>query len=960
LSGINFKQIEEKWQKIWEENKIFESEPLKNKQKIFVTFPYPYMDGPLHVGHAFTSLRCEIYSRYKRLKGYNVLFPWSWHWTGEPIAGAAKRIAAGDEALIKMIHKTSRVSLEEIKKFTDPLYMAKYFTEVSRKTIKRLGYSIDWRREFHTTSYHKEYSSFIRWQYNKLKNLGYVSKGSHPVVWCPRDKSPTGDHDRLIGEGVSPEQINLVKFKFDDSYLVAATLRPETIFGVTNIWINPDDTYVKIKLGNEKWIVNEYTLIKLENQDYTFEVLERFKGEEIIGKYAEAPLVNRKVIILPAYFIDPFLGTGIVYSVPSHAPYDWIGLKFIKENKETIDKFNLNYEEIKKIEPISIIKLEGYGDHPAIFVVEKMQIKQYDDPKLEMASREVYLEEFNKGIMKENCFDFSGMKVKEAKEKVIQYLKNVGMLEQMWDLLYPVKCRCGTRCVVSIFKDQWFLKYSDNGWKEKALYALSKMKIFPEEARNWFIETIKWLDDKACARRSGLGTPLPWDERWIVETLSDSTIYMCFYIISKYVNQGLLSHDNLKDEFFDYVFLGLGNENEVEKICKVNKELLKKIREEFLYWYPVDLRVSAKELLPNHLTFYIFHHVALFPEELWPKMIGVNGLVNIEGQKLSKSKGIVVTIEEAIEKFGADVVRLFLALSAEDMNDCEWRWANVEKVQNHLISFFNFVSKIIEMENIQNETEMDNWLRSVFSRKVIKIEEFLEELKIRSAANLAFYEIWSDIKWYLSRVDQPNTIFLKNIIKDWLIILSIFIPHLCEELWKMMGNRGFISISSWPVIKPEYINIFEEAKEEMVIKMYEDAKRLIERKKETKNIYIYIPKKIKYSLIRDIDVEIKAGKKRKEIFDTLIKKYSELIKNRSLLAKTINELFEHYFGINETLRNAIDKAEEVDLKVAESLMKVFNKEGYSCKIFKETDENIYDPLKKMEIALPFKLGFYLS
>ena len=76
MSGINFKQIEEKWQKIWEENKIFESEPIKNKPKIFVTFPYPYIDGPLHVGHAFTSLRCEIYSRYKRLKGYNVLFPW--------------------------------------------------------------------------------------------------------------------------------------------------------------------------------------------------------------------------------------------------------------------------------------------------------------------------------------------------------------------------------------------------------------------------------------------------------------------------------------------------------------------------------------------------------------------------------------------------------------------------------------------------------------------------------------------------------------------------------------------------------------------------------------------------------------------------------------------------------------------------------------------------------------------
>ncbi len=960
MSGINFKQIEEKWQERWAESKIFESEPIKNKPKVFVTFPYPYMDGPLHVGHAFTSLRCEIFARYKRLKGYNVLFPWAWHWTGEPIAGAAKRIAAGDEMLIKMIHKTSKVPLDEVKKFTDPLYMAKYFTEVSRRIIKRLGYSIDWRREFHTTSYHKEYSAFIRWQYNKLRSLGFVVKGSHPVVWCPKDKSPTGDHDRLIGEGVSAEQMNLIKFKFEDSYLVAATLRPETIFGVTNIWINPDDTYVKIKLGNEKWIVNEYTLQKLENQDYNFEILEKFKGEKIIGKYAEAPLVKRKILILPAFFIDPYLGTGIVYSVPSHAPYDWMGLKFIKENKEILEKFNLNHEEIKNIEPISIINLEGYGEHPAIYVVEKMKINSIKDPKLEEASKEVYLEEFNKGIMKDNCLNFSGMKVKEAKEKIIQYLKNLGMLEQIWDLLYPVVCRCGTRCIVSIFKDQWFLKYSAQEWKEKALKALSKMKIFPEEARSWFIETIKWLDDKACARKSGLGTPLPWDENWIVETLSDSTIYMCFYIISKYVNQGFLNYENLKDDFFDYVFLGKGNEDEIERICKVNRDLLRKIREEFLYWYPVDLRVSAKELLPNHLTFYIFHHVAIFPEEFWPRMIGVNGLVNIEGQKLSKSRGIVVTIEEAVEKFGADTVRLFLALSAEDMNDCEWKWSNVEKVQSHLSSFFNFVYKIIEMENIERKTEMDNWLRSVFYRKIIKIEELLEELKIRSAANLAFYEIWSDIKWYVSRTDNPNPIFLKNIIKDWLIILSIFIPHICEELWEMMGNKNFVSTSTWPEAKIEYIDVIEEAKEEMVIKMYEDAKRLLERKKEATRIYIYLPREIKYSIIKDVDEMIKVGKKRKDIFDTLIKKYFDVIKDKSQLTKTINEILEHYFGINETLRNAINKAKEVDLKVAESLIKIFSREGYSCTLFKETDENIYDPMRKMESALPFKLGFYLA
>ncbi|RLG89300.1 leucine--tRNA ligase, partial [Candidatus Bathyarchaeota archaeon] len=114
------KQVEEKWQKAWEQAKIFEADPEKGKPKCFVTFPYPYMNGPLHMGHAFTATRIDVYARFKRMQGFNVLFPWAWHWTGETIAGASERIKQGDQSFIKPLLEIDGVPEEEIKKFVDP------------------------------------------------------------------------------------------------------------------------------------------------------------------------------------------------------------------------------------------------------------------------------------------------------------------------------------------------------------------------------------------------------------------------------------------------------------------------------------------------------------------------------------------------------------------------------------------------------------------------------------------------------------------------------------------------------------------------------------------------------------------------------------------------------------------------------------------------------------------------
>ncbi|MEM2980468.1 MAG: leucine--tRNA ligase, partial [Thermoproteota archaeon] len=562
---------------------------------------------------------------YKRKRGFNVLFPFAFHWTGTTITGISDRIRRGDQKTIEILEKMDGVPRNEIERFKDPVYLAKYYTEKNRAALRDYGLAVDWRREFHTTSLNPGFSTFVRWQYLKLKERGYITKGAHPVVWCPRDKSSTGDHDRLSGEGVFPEKFYLVKFRLGDTYLVAATFRPETIFGVTNVWINPSVTYAEAFVDGEKWIVSIETLEKLADQTRNVSKIREFEGREIVGRKVEAVFTGVTVPVLPASFVDPSLGTGVVYSVPAHAPYDYMALEDLKKNEEVLREYRLNPDEVRSIKNISMISTEKYGSNPCERLVKELNIRSQSDPKLEEATSLVYKEEFHKGVTLENCGRFSNLPVQKAKELVVEEMRKTGAGDEFLELPSPVVCRCGTRCHVKILGDQFLLRYSWPEWKNKALEALNRMTINPKEVKENFIYFINWYDDWAFTRTSGLGTPVPWLPDQIVETLSDSTVYMAYYIVSKYVNEGMLNPENLTEEFYDYVLLGVGVPEEVARKTGVPPEFLRRLREEFDYWYPVDLRNSGKDLVANHLTFYIFHHVAIFPEEKWPKQISVNG-----------------------------------------------------------------------------------------------------------------------------------------------------------------------------------------------------------------------------------------------------------------------------------------------------------------------------------------------
>jgi leucyl-tRNA synthetase len=160
--------------------------------------------------------------------------------------------------------------------------------------MNEMGYSIDWRREFTTVD--KGYSKFISWQFRNLKKKGLVVQGSHPVGWCPQDQNPVSQHD-TVGD-IEPELIEyvLVKFKFKDEYIVpTATLRPETIFGVTNLWINPDIKYVIAQVNNEKWIITKEAARKMEFLNATVTFISEINGSDLIGKYVVDQKRNQQV-----------------------------------------------------------------------------------------------------------------------------------------------------------------------------------------------------------------------------------------------------------------------------------------------------------------------------------------------------------------------------------------------------------------------------------------------------------------------------------------------------------------------------------------------------------------------------------------------------------------------------------------------------------------------------------------
>ncbi len=824
--------VEREWRRRFEESGRYQPDPedAPDEDPVFLTVPYPYPSGGMHVGHARTYLVPDVYARFRRLQGDQVLFPMAWHFTGTPIVGAVERVKNRDPDQIETLTGAFGVPESDLAKLETPEGYARYFAEEAdasyKKGMRKLGLSVDWRREFTTSD--ERYSKFVSWQYRTLKERGLLEKGLHPVNFCTNERQPVTTHDLLEGEEAEFQEFTLVRFTYaggadddapdlDGAVLPMATLRPETVRGVTNAYVHPDAEYARATVDGETWVVSVAAAEKFDLQGRAVEVHETFAGERLVGTDVENPVTGDRVVILPAAFVDPDNATGVVMSVPAHSPDDYLALQEVQADADDLAAYGVDPDRVRDIEPVPILEIDGYGTVPARDAVESAGVESSTDPRLESVTQDLYQAEFHDGRLVEAYGEFAGETVADVRDQFRRHHEG-DAFESMYEFTEEVVCRCGGDVEVAQ-QETWFLRYNDERWRELAHEAVNRMEAVPENTREQYHHTVDWLEEWPCIRNYGLGTRLPWDDEFVIEPLSDSTIYMSYYTIAHRIDD--VPPEELDDEFFDTLLLGEGSDPRAAEL-----------REEFEHWYPVDVRFSANDLVNNHLTFFLYHHAELFDRPNWPGGITIMGMGLKEGEKMSSSKGNVDLPGEVVDEYGADTVRFFQLNAAEPWQDFDWQPDAVSATREAVDRFWDRAVALIDAEDPADPERrpIDRWLLSKLQATVETVTEALSEYETRTASQAVFYDFGEHLRWYRRRVDPDHPASrhtLRTVLRTRLRLLAPFMPFLTNELHERMTGTP-AEDAPWPTADPVLRDPAVETEEALVQSLTEDVHEVVD------------------------------------------------------------------------------------------------------------------------------------
>ncbi len=968
MTGYDPHMMEAKWQKRWGEDDIFSPEgPGKGKKKFFMIFAYPGISGYLHVGHMRGFTYADVITRYKRVTGHNVLFPVGFHASGIPAIALAKKIERGDERTKTYLLRNG-CPPEKLEELADVDKLIDFFSHVYIEEYwKKFGFGMDFTRCMSTVS--PGYKNFIKWQFHRLNELGHLITKPHYAPYCPNcgpvavDSSMT---DISQGGGAESQEFTTLKFRLmDGTVLPAATLRPETVFGVTNMWLHPDVDYIKAKVLEETWIVSREALVKLNYQMEgrgEVEEIGTVKGSELIGQSCKTP-VGSKVPILPGTFVDTLIATGVVMSVPAHAPFDWIALRDVQNGLRTgKNPFDLDVDKVLSLKPITLIQArKEFTSDPAGIKCQDMGINdQTDHDKLEEATKAIYKEEFHAGVLMDICQEYSGLKVSQIKDTLRVDLIGKGLADVFHEFSEPVICRCGSGVVIKRIPDQWFINYSNEDWTARTKAHVSEMDISPDEYKRDLPAVLDWFGDRACIRRgSWLGTEFPFKKDWTIEPISDSTLYPTYYTVSKYVNDGSLKVEWMDDRFFNFVMNGVG---EISEFDEERRDIVERCRKEFQYWYPIDINLGGKEHKTVHFPVFLMNHIALLEKENWPRGLYVHWWVTMSGgDKISKTKGGAEPIPEAIDKYGVDAMRLYYCHIGSSAMDVEWVEDSVSHYRVRMRKIYEQIDDLFIVED-ENGSDIDQWLISMMGHRLRETTTALDDGKLREASNIIFFTIPGDLKWYIKRGGNNRPV-LREALGIFARMLHPFTPHMAEEIWERMGEEGYISRKEWPEISDDRISEGSLKKEEYVIKLLDDLRNI---KKMTgidpKRILLYIAADWKWDLMDTLfkaadegDGRIDPGKMIKPLMAR-----PELGPYKKMIPKMIGRLSKDVVKMGEderkrfrVLRNEYDILHTLSDFLSDEM-------DCALKVFKEDDPDKEDPMNKAQGAVPLKPAIFME
>ncbi len=784
-------KIPKKWQEKWEKAKIFEvkEDPKKKKFYLLEMYPYPSSSG-LHMGHARNYIIGDSFARYKRMKGFNVLYPMGYDSFGLPAENAA------------------------IKAKSHP----KIFTENAIKNFirqqKELGLSYDWTRVL--ACHQPEYYKWDQWIFLQLFKKGLAYKKKAAVNWCPECNTVLAneqviqgkcwrhtetnveikelnqwfikitdyadrlqqDIDRLTEwpEDIKTMQRNWIGRKewIDIEYQVegtnkkigVSTTRPDTNFGATFIVVAPEHPFLSKKENMvpakyRKAVDNYIECTKKKTDEERIEEGGKKTGV-FTGLYCINTLTGKKMPVWVTDFVLMSVGTGAVVGVPGHDVRDF---EFAKE-------FGL---------PIIRVVVGSDGDSSPI--TKKEQVQEEEGTMI------------NSGFL-------DGMNIHDATKKIMDYFEGKGKgkrivryhlrdwlisRQRMWGAPIPIMyCpKCG---IVPVPEKDLPVKLPD------------KIKLTFEKGNP--LENVPEFVNVKCPL---CGEPAK-RETDTMDTFVDSSWYFLRYCDAK-------------------------NDKKIFDSKKVN------------YWLPIDQYIGGREHATGHLIYFrfftkFFKDIGIVDFDEPATRLFNQGMLHKDGFVMSKSRGNVVTQEEIATKYGIDTARFFLLFVASPGKDMEWNDETVEGT-------FRFLNRVYKLLEKKFKDKADKKELSVMNKAIKGITEDIDNFRL----NLAMIKIMEYCD-YLSKEEEIS----KESLKALVLLMSPVTPHLAEEMWEQLSEKPFCCQQKWPEFNEKLIDEKIEESMNVLEKTISDIRQVLTLTKitEPKKITLFVAEEWKYQLMKKL------------------------------------------------------------------------------------------------------------
>ncbi len=748
------KIVDKKWQKYWEENKTFQAIDFSDKEKFYclVEFPYPSGDG-LHVGHPRSYTALDILARKKRMEGFNVLFPMGFDSFGLPSENYAIKTGIHPNVITK----------ENIDKYT--------------KQLKSLGFSFDWDRVFSTTD--PEYYKWTQWIFLKLYEKGLAYKQKIPINWCidckiglANEEVVDGRCERCDGEvtkrsikqwmlkitsyaekliqdldevqfldKIKTQQVNWigrsdgteVTFSVDGitGDILVFTTRPDTLFGATFMILSPEHELVPVITTKEqKAVVESYIKDSAKKSDLERTELEMEKTGVFTGSYAINPVNNEKIPIWIADYVLISYGTGAIMAVPAHDTRDF---DFAQKYGLKIQCINRPPQELAENEGIRVEDvLAGKACWP------------YEGQCINSSNAEADL-------------DINGLNVEPAKTKTTKWLEEKGI---------------GKKAINYKLRDWVFSRQRYWGEPIPLIHCRECEWVpVPEQDLPVLLPTVEKYEPTETGE-SPLAAILDWvntscpkcgkDAKRETDTMPNWAGSSWYFL--RYIDP----HND--SAFADEKKLG--------------------------YWMPVDWYNGGMEHTTLHLLYSRFWNKFLYDCGLVPnsepylKRTSHGMVLGEGGEKMSKSRNNVINPDEVVERYGADVFRLYEMFIGPFDQAAAWDTKGIVGIDRFLRRSWILFTSNKKIVVIPPEKETLRLLHQTIK----KVSEDIEKLRLNTAI--------SQMMIFQNHLSNLNEI-PKEVLQDYLILLSPFAPHFSEEINQLWGNQNTMAYKEWLVYDEE-------------------------------------------------------------------------------------------------------------------------------------------------------------